>query len=222
VTSREPLLPADLLLLQPIRPAATAASALVGLTCVLSAVDTWADWHAYQVVEDYVAGTPGVGVADLVGADNVSFGAGLTYGLAYLAAGIVFLVWLWRARRNAENLRPDGHRLGRGWTIGGWFTPVVSFWFPFRIVEDIWHASHPDGVVAPSAPVRRWWFLWVATIVAGFWLRFASRGEPSVDMVREIAIVNTVTTVLQCAAGALVLVVVRQITRWQSMPRRAA
>lgn len=108
MTSHEPPLPADFLLLQPVRTAATAAGALVGLTCVLSAVDTWADWHAYQVVEDYVAGTPGVGVSDLVGADNVRFGAGLPYLLAYLAAGIVFLVWLWRARRNAENLRRTG------------------------------------------------------------------------------------------------------------------
>jgi uncharacterized protein DUF4328 len=220
VTSHEPL-HADLLLLQPIRPAATAASALIGLTCVASAVGTWADWNTYQVVEDYVAGAPGVGVSDLVGADNISFGTGLTYVLAYLAAGIVFLVWLWRARRNAENLRPDGHRLGRGWTIGGWVTPVVNFWFPFRIVEDIWDASRPEGVGPSAAPVRRWWFLWVATIVAGFWLRLVSRGEPSMDMLREIAIVDTVTTVLLCATGALVFLVVRQITRWQSMPRRA-
>jgi len=221
MTSHEPLSPADHLLLQPVRTAATAATTLIGLTCVLSAIDTWADWHAYEVVEDYVAGAPGVGVSDLVGADNISMGAGLLYVLAYLAAGIVFLVWLWRARRNAEDLRPDGHRLRRGWTIGSWFTPVVSFWFPFRIVEDVWHASRPDGVVASSAPVRRWWFLWVATTVAGLWLRAVSRGEPSVDMLREIAVANTVTTALQCAAGALVFLVIRQITQWQSIPRRA-
>lgn len=222
MTSQESLLPADALLLQPVRTAATAASALIGLTCVLSAVDSWADWHAYEVVEDYVAGAPGVGVADLVSADNISFGTGVTYVLAYLAAGILFLMWLWRVRSNAENLRPDGHRLGRGWTIGGWLTPVVSFWFPFRIVEDIWHASRPDGVAAPSTPVRRWWFMWVAAIVAGCWLRLVSRGEPSVGMLAEIAIVNTVTTGLQCAAGALVFVVIRQVTQWQSVSRPAA
>jgi Domain of unknown function (DUF4328) len=220
VTSHEPL-PADLLQLQPVRSVATAASALIGLSCVTSAIDCWANWHAYHVVEDYVAGTPGVGVADLVAADNVRWGAGLTYALAYLAAAVVFLVWLWRARRNAEDLSPDGHRLGRGWTIGGWLVPVVSFWFPLRIVEDIWHASRPADVVAPSAPVRRWWFMWIATTVAAIWLRFASRGEPSIGKLAEIAIVNTVTTVLQCAAGALVFLVIRQITRWQSIPRWA-
>lgn len=58
--------------------------------------------------------------------------------------------------------------------------------------------------------------------MAGFWLRLASRGEPSVAMLREIAIVNAVTTALQCAAGALVFLVIRQVTQWQSMPRRAA
>ena len=221
MTSREPLLPANTLLLRPVRTAATTATALIGLTCVLSAIEAWADWHAYQVVEGYVAGEPGVGVADLVGADNLSVGAAVLYTLAYIAAGITFLVWLWRARRNAEVLRPDGHRLGRGWTVGGWFTPVVSFWFPFRIVEDIWHAGRPDGLAAPSTPVRRWWFLWVAAILAGFWMRLAARGEPSVDMLREIAVVSTVGLLLQGAAGALVVLVMRQITRWQSTPRLA-
>src|ERR1700741_4905922 len=138
MTSQEPLLPANALLLEPVRQTATAATALIAVNCLLSAADTWADWHRYQVVEDYLAGEPGVGVSDLVGADNLSLGVGVVYLLSYVAAGVVFLVWLWRVRRNAENLSPDGHRLARGWTTGGWLVPVVNLWFPFRIVEDIW------------------------------------------------------------------------------------
>jgi hypothetical protein len=41
-------------------------------------------------------------------------------------------------------------------------------------------------------------------------------------MLQEIAVVSTIVTLLQCAAGALVFLVIRQVTRWQSMPRRVA
>lgn len=219
MTSQEPLLPAHPVLLEPVRHPAATATALIAVNCVLSAVDTWADWHRHQVVEDYLAGVPGVGVSDLVGADNLSLGVGVGYLLSYVAAGVVFLAWLWRARRNAENLSPDGHRLTRGWTIGGWLVPVVNLWFPFRVTEDIWNASRPADVVAPGTPVRRWWFVWIAAALAACWHTFAVRGEPSAAMLREIAAVGTVITVLQCLAGVLVAVVVRQITRWQSVPR---
>ena len=99
--------------------------------------------------------------------------------------------------------------------------PVVNLWFPFRIVEDIWNASRPADVVAPSTPVRRWWFVWIAAAVAASWQTFTLRGDPSVEMLREIATAGTVITVVQCLAGVLVAVVVRQITRWQSVPRPA-
>ena len=64
--------------------------------------------------------------------------------------------------------------------------------------------------------------MWVAAIVAGCWLRLVARGEPNVDMLQEIAVVSTIVTLLQCAAGALVFLVIRQVTRRQSMPRRVA
>ena len=60
-----------------------------------------------------------------------------------MAAGVVFIVWLWRARGNAELFCYGQHRRGRGWVIGGWFCPVVNFWFPKQIVDDVIAASDP-------------------------------------------------------------------------------
>ncbi|MFF0493507.1 DUF4328 domain-containing protein [Nocardia sp. NPDC004068] len=81
-------------------------------------------------------------------------------GLALLvAAGIVFLMWLWRARRNAESLSAARHRLSIGWVIGAWFCPVVNFWFPYLIVADVVRASAPRPSDEQSRPrlVIAWW-----------------------------------------------------------------
>jgi len=57
-------------------------------------------WYTYKVVKDYVEGP----VKDPDRLDRADDVVGLAVGgwlLALLAAGIVFIVWLWRARGNA-------------------------------------------------------------------------------------------------------------------------
>jgi hypothetical protein len=221
VTTREPLLPGDTLLLRPMGGLARATSVLVVLTCVLALVDVWADWNRYQLVDDYLADVSGVTFGDIEGADSTSLTVGILLLLVTIAAGVVFIVWLWRARVNAEQIHPEGHRMRRGWTIGGWFCPVVNLWFPFRIVTDVWVASLPPGTTGSNATVARWWTAWIATFVASIWLRAELRGEITVDLLRDVAVANTVATIAQCLAGVFVLVVIRQISSWQAVPRRA-
>jgi hypothetical protein len=92
-------------------------------------------------------------------------------GWVLFAAGVGFLVWLWRVRENAEALNPASpHRLSPGWVIGGWVCPVVQFWYPLQILEDIERASRPParpGTVEdrPNPALRHlWWAAWV-----GYW-----------------------------------------------------
>src|SRR5262245_48443231 len=76
---QEPLSPSETLLLAPVRGLATAATALLTITCAASVFDAWSDWNGYQVVVDYVAGVPGVEDADLFAADGTSQTAGILY-----------------------------------------------------------------------------------------------------------------------------------------------
>ncbi len=57
--------------------------------------------------------------------------------------GIAFIVWLWRARINAEN-HGWPQRRARGWAFWGWVIPVVSLWIPFQFLGDIWRAGLPE------------------------------------------------------------------------------
>jgi hypothetical protein len=151
----------------------TAVSILICLVALAQAVVAAANWYTYKVVKDYVEG-PVKDPDRLDRADQVwvlAFGGWL---LALLAAAVVFIVWLWRARGNAEFFCYGRHRRGRGWVIGGWFCPVVNFWFPKQIVDDVIAASDPRTPLLPDLRripshglVLAWWLTWVATEVIG-------------------------------------------------------
>ncbi|MFC9997052.1 DUF4328 domain-containing protein [Nocardia sp. NPDC127526] len=87
------------------------------------------------------------------------------WALAFIATGIAFLIWLWRARRNAETLCAARHRRSMGWILGGWFCPVVNLWFPAIILADVVRASDPrtpaDAPTLRGRPgaglVTAWW-----------------------------------------------------------------
>ncbi|HEY0453913.1 DUF4328 domain-containing protein [Actinophytocola sp.] len=171
MASPEPTLPKP-----PPRPApllgpTTAASLLVGGTCLVGILNVWAAWHRHAVALDYLAGVPGIWVADLTSADATSRTVGVLYVIAMVAAGVALLVWLSRVRANARLLadRPvAAHPRRRDWAVGAWFTTTV-----------------------------------LALVVTLLLREDATAG---------LATVATVAVVLQCAAGAPVIVVVRRIT----------
>lgn len=210
------------------RPTATVATAMLFASCAANLFASWTDWHRYQVAADYVAGEPGVGVADLVSADNVAMGAVWLTFLALVAAAMVFLTWLWRARINAERLCPAEHRWSRGWTVGAWFVPGVNLWFPRQVVDDIWRTSRPDvpadtyrvDGLEQSPLVRAWWYAILANVLVVLVLRIETSGEVTVEVLKMAALYGTISTLLLVVAAALLSQVIRQITHWQSTPRQ--
>jgi hypothetical protein len=201
----------------------TAVSILICLVALAQAVLAASEWYTYKVVKDYVEG-PVKDPDRLDRADEVVFLAVRGWLLALLAAGVVFIVWLWRARGNAELFCYGQHRRGRGWVIGGWFCPVVNFWFPKQIVDDVIAASDPR--TPPLLPdlrriprhglVLAWWLTWVATMVRG------NVGNP--DLAADVqdvsdrvlgATVPTVGAVLVAVCAVLAVRVVRLVNRLQ-------
>ncbi len=92
----------------------------------------------------------------------------------FCALLVVVLVIAW-TRRVTGNLKPFGAdlELGTGWAIGGFFTPIVMFWFPVRLWNQAWRATSP--VLSP--PIKRNYKLmsgrnlhWIAHLI---WLSVA-------------------------------------------------
>ncbi|MDI1460442.1 DUF4328 domain-containing protein [Catellatospora sp. KI3] len=98
-------------------------------------------------------GGEGVAAAFLVQA------VGIFAALAVLlVAGVLVIVWLWRARKNLDAFPGASADLGAGWAIGGWFTPIANFVIPCRLMLQ----------VARESVHRRW----VGPVVAVWWAAF--------------------------------------------------
>ncbi|MFE0463556.1 DUF4328 domain-containing protein [Kitasatospora sp. NPDC058965] len=106
-------------------------------------------------------------VLDLAYAVTTRTGGPLLFPLArlqmpaYLAAGVVFLIWFWRCQRNAREIAPE--RLG--FTPGGavlvWFVPVLCLWQPRRATLDLVRVGGGAG----TRLVNAWWTAWLAHLL---------------------------------------------------------
>ena len=201
----------------------TAASILICIVVLARAVLAASDWYTYKVVKDYVEG-PVKDPDRLDRADQFWNLAVDGFLLALLAASVVFIVWLWRARGNAELFCYGQHRRGRGWVIGGWFCPVVNFWFPKQIVDDVIAASDPRTPplfpdlrqIPPHDLVLAWWLIWVVTEVWG--PGGSSDLAADVQDVSDQAVgasASTLGVVLIAVCAVLAIRVVRLVNRLQ-------
>lgn len=139
-----------------------------------------------------------------------------TQGLVRLACGIVFCAWLWRVRVNAEVFSPDGHKHSRPWIWCGWFVPFVNFWYPRRVVVDIWRS----GLTERSGPagtglVNLWWGSWLVAqgvMVIAPPMAEKDMGTPLFDTAVSFAVGYSL---LDLAAALLAAAMVRRITAMQ-------
>ncbi|MEU3708593.1 DUF4328 domain-containing protein [Streptomyces catenulae] len=194
---------------------ARAAALLIPAATVGNALITVSDWRDYLVVHAYRAGT--ATVADLRAADTFALWVSIPQVVLYAAAGAVFLLWLWRARCNAELYGPrTAQRRARGWVIGGWFAPIANLWLPHQVVTDIWRASAPRSP-APRGPVTAWWALFVAdTLLSRSMGHYYLAKKVTESSLRHAAALSTVCATLDLAAAVLIVVLLTRITAWQN------
>ncbi|MGW0729398.1 DUF4328 domain-containing protein [Streptomyces mirabilis] len=119
----------------------------------------------------------------------------------------LFLVWLARSRRNAQELSPRASVPSRGWTIGAWFIPVVNFFVPRQFVLDIGRASSASWEQKRDTTlVNLWWVAWIThalVLVVGGWV---APGSMAFLVVAEA---------LMIAAAVLLGLVIERITALQ-------
>lgn len=146
--------------------------------------------------------------------------------LAQLVATVLFIVWLYLARSNAELLSAARHRLSRGWALAC-FLPVVNWFLPPVVLDDIQRAAHPaaprDARPLPanstSLLIVFWWVSFVLGSILAFvsyLFGFASRtGGASGSRAGVGVLVGLVGIALLITAAALLAVLLLRVTRWQ-------
>ncbi|GAA1397260.1 DUF4328 domain-containing protein [Catellatospora coxensis] len=138
--------------------------------------------------------------------------------LGMLVAGVLVIIWLYRARVNIDAF-PEVHPgLAAGWAIGGWFIPFANFVVPCRVMHQVAAASLPHRRV--GALTGLWWAGYVVSLATS---QISGRMEPDTNTFSAhvayfgdmftFGLVEAVGTVL---AGFFLVTLILSISRAQS------
>ncbi|MFF9602905.1 DUF4328 domain-containing protein [Streptomyces sp. NPDC014684] len=203
--------------LRPPRTLGRLACALLVLVAVTDLLAVGAGYHVYREAGDLAAGT-GIGATPsprAARADHLYAAAGVLQTVTWLVCAVVFLVWLYRVRVNAEVFRPDGHSKARAWVIAGWVVPLANFWFPRRVVLDVWDSSGPLGAPPRHALVNLWWALWLVSTGVGPLMANLYDSAVTAPEFRNAALQVMAADAVDIVAAVLAARLVLRLTRMQ-------
>jgi hypothetical protein len=160
--------------------------------------------------------------------DNAA-GAYLT---TLVIAAVAFLVWFYRAYRNLPRRGIADLRYGPGWAIGAWFVPILNFFRPKQIANDIWRGSFlPQGDTRSrwtdskvSSLLHWWWGTWIAGSIVS-WIAIRMIGSANSDVTSSTTEAleeertglygDQLSSVLLIIAAILAIILIRRISERQ-------
>ncbi|MFE3742667.1 DUF4328 domain-containing protein [Streptomyces sp. NPDC059134] len=140
--------------------------------------------------------------------------------LMQLVVPALWVCWFHHVRQNAECFAPGRIRYGPGLAAGSWFIPVVNFFMPKQIANDIWTATtgRPSG--EGRWLLHLWWWFWLAHFLT-YWLQLQYwTDQKSAGAASELVIEQQLTALLGILSTALALFFAVRLTSQQQ--RRAA
>lgn len=150
---------------------ALAIKIFLGLSFVLSVALLIALFMQHRLMSAFLAnrgGDPRAIATDLMSVDF--FRVQLTRGsmIAAVISGFLFLIWFSRIYANLTPLGATDLRFSSSnWALGCWFVPVVNYFWPYQIAQEIWRNSNPEMVdeseVRNSPVITLWWIVLVFT-----------------------------------------------------------
>jgi hypothetical protein len=130
--------------------------------------------------------------------------------ITIVGLSILFVVWFYRARINAER-HGYPQRRARGWAFWGWIVPIVNLWFPFQIMGDIWRAGLPAEQRRETAWLPAlWWTCWLLSGLGIFGAGAMSVNSGSVPHIT--ADTNAASLCFLAVAGAMLIAIIRTVS----------
>jgi len=117
---------------------------------------------------------------------------------------VVFLMWIYRARKNAEWLGARGMRFSPASSVGWYFAPIFNLWKPYQAMKEIWQASKNPGAwqtVSLPGLLSTLWTCWIVNnMVGNASFRLAFRADSPADLMASavVSVVSEVTGLILC------------------------
>jgi Domain of unknown function (DUF4328) len=130
--------------------------------------------------------------------------------ITIVGLSVLFLVWFYRARINAER-HGYPQRRARAWAFWGWIVPIVNLWFPFQIMGDIWRAGLPAEERSETALLPAlWWTCWLLSGLGIFGAGVMAVNSGSVPHIA--ADTNPASLCFLAVAGAMLIAIIRTVS----------
>ena len=125
--------------------------------------------------------------------------------VSLVATGVLWVIWQYRAAKQVTGRT----RRSAGWHAGSWFVPIISLWFPYQNISDLWRAV---GRTRPSWQII-WWLLWV---VSNVFIQLSSRIYTTAEDLEQFRVamwMSIAGEILLLAAAPLAWLIIRGITQ---------
>jgi heme/copper-type cytochrome/quinol oxidase subunit 2 len=217
---------------QPARPAAVwqgiVASAAVVLVVVAHFWEVSRLSHVSALLQDAEAGEQVTASQVRTAEDSLRASGSIIIGMIVIA-GILVMVWTYRARLNAEAYTSSEFRRSRPWAIWGWICPVVALWFPYQVVKDIWAASDTQRpsthAIKPwrvTAILPLWWTCLLGASLVSRISGSVYNAAETPSGIHTALVWDFASAAIDIAAAILFILIVAAVTRFQSERYEAA
>jgi len=144
---------------------------------------------------------------------------GLPQTLIVIVTGIIFLMWIHRANRNARGLGAEGMTFTPGWSVGWYFIPIANLWKPYQAMKQIWQASADPAAwqsQKPPALLSNWWALWIfSNVLSNLSFRMTFRAHSNSEMLAG-EIITLISDLVDIPLCLIAMRLVREIIRLQN------
>jgi hypothetical protein len=194
----------------------TIAITWLAVAAILSAIAAGIAYaNRYDKIDTFGNRPDFASLADVSSADDAVDTTSTILVVVSLALFVLMIIYSYRASLNTDLWNRERKTWATGWTIGAWFIPLGNLVLVPLMFAEIWSRSPEPGSErhAPSvAPVVVWWVL----VALGFVSASFDVDPDTIDGYRVQDIVHVVGCVVLVAAGALLITVVRSLTRRQT------
>jgi Domain of unknown function (DUF4328) len=143
----------------------------------------------------------------------VQFLSNLLVSLFLTVNTIVFIVWMFRARKNLDYAPGLQIQYGAGWSIIVWLIPFANLVLPYLNSSEIWgktqmaYETDPNAVRQPDTILQRWWVYYVIFVL--------SNGLAGFLYLKQFYLVSYFAGLISCLIGALAAVIaVRMVKQY--------
>lgn len=181
----------------------TATQALLIACGALSVVTIGTEAFGINAVSGYLNGNEGA-IGSIGAYEQLSMIVNALSSVVLVATGVLWAVWQHRAAKQV----PGRTRRSPGWHAGSWFVPIVSFWFPYQNISDLFRAigrSRPSWLIV-------WWLLWVGSNISVWVSSRVYTTAEVLEQFRDAMWMSIVGELLLLAAAPLAWMVIRGIT----------